>query len=149
MIQRVIVVLFFLTMIFCAGASFFISTASNTAVNRHYDYLERPQSATDLIMASRQVAPDEPGGPPAWLGAGLLAITLIIGVGVVFLMRGGADLVRQMRLARKQAQRAALAPLSWQPFQEMQELPPMHRLPAMPQTPQLPANGDSHETAGY
>ena len=87
-------------------------TLATTMIGKHaVDLLAeqsvQPNSATDVIMRSRNIVASNPQSSHAnnLLGAGLLAIPLILSGVVFFLIRGGTDLLRQLRLLKKKTTR--------------------------------------------
>lgn len=111
----------------------------NHAVDVIASQVVQPDSATDLIMRSRETAPVESANRQgsAWLGAGLLALGVVVSGGLVFLLRGGAEFLRQWRLALKRPHHHPTAP-RWSPMGEVRVLPewsedrlvrPVRRLP--------------------
>lgn len=96
-----------LLLIVCIALALALGQVGSQAVNVWAEQAQQPPSAADTILQSRQtpaVTPDD-GSRVAWLGAGLLAVTLVVLGAVLFTMRGGAELLRQWRLARKRPSR--------------------------------------------
>ncbi len=81
-----------------------VSVVGNHAIDTIAQAQAQPETATDIIMRSRSQPAVEPErrGNTGWLGAGLLALVLVVMGTAVFVMRGGTDLLKQWRLARKQ-----------------------------------------------
>lgn len=97
----------------------------NTAVNRHYDHLERPQSAADMIMLSRQTPAQDTGRGSMFLAfTGILALALAIGGGILAYLKYGAEFAKQLRLGRKKHKRQSYHPA-------LREVPNVPRLPAV------------------
>jgi hypothetical protein len=97
---KVIVILALLCLIVLALA---LSVVGNHAVDALAEQARQPDSATDLIFRSRQLAPADPitRRQSGWLGAGLLALFLVLLGAMLFLMQGGSEFLRQWRLTRK------------------------------------------------
>jgi hypothetical protein len=95
---------------------------------------QQPASATDTILQSRQTPPAAPENRSSalWLGAGLLAIALVLLGSVLFTMRGGSELMRQWRLMqRRSAHRPP--PVRYMPEATWSELPSARPVPALPE----------------
>lgn len=95
----------FIILVFVFGALFSaaVSIVGNHAINVMAEQAANP-SAADLVFQSRQtpaVTADRTGA--AWFGAGLLALSLVCVGAAVFTMKGGTDLLKQWRLARKRS----------------------------------------------
>jgi hypothetical protein len=101
---KVIVILALLLGILLALA---IAMVGNHAVDKLAEQASQPVSATELILRSRETAPVAPSnsGNASWLGAGLLALLIVVIGGLVFAMQGGAQFLRQLRLLRKRPSR--------------------------------------------
>ncbi len=100
----------------------------NHAVDAVAHQATQPDSATDLIMRSRETAPTEPANrrSSSWLGAGVLALGIVSIGATVFLLRGGTEFLRQWRLMHKASarpQRHSPQPLPYYPT--WPELPPV------------------------
>lgn len=82
-----------------------ISRVGNHAVDVWAAQTNRPMSATDAVLQSRQTPAEsiEGNGHSGWWGAGLLALGLVIVGAVLFLLRGGSDFLRQWRLLWKRS----------------------------------------------
>lgn len=129
-------------LILLVGAVLFVVAlvnVGNHAVDVVANQANQPDSATDLIMRSRETAPVEPGNRQGtiWLGAGLLALGVVISGGAVFLLRGGAEFLRQWRLVQKRPQHHPTSP-RWSTVRDVTVLPdwsddmavrPVRRLP--------------------
>jgi hypothetical protein len=103
---KVIVILALLLGILLALA---LAIVGNHAVDKLAEQASQPVSATELILRSRETAPVAPSnsGNASWLGAGLLALLIVVIGGLVFAMQGGAQFLRQLRLLRKRPSRHA------------------------------------------
>jgi hypothetical protein len=101
---KVIVILALLLGILLALA---LAIVGNNAVDKLAEQASQPVSATELILRSRETAPVVPSnsGNASWLGAGLLALLVVVIGGLVFSMQGGAQFLRQLRLLRKRPSR--------------------------------------------
>lgn len=99
------VLLLLLALCITLGLAF--AQVGSRAVDVWAEQSQRPQSATDTILQSRQTPPVSPDKHTraAWFGAGLLALTLVGLASVVFMMQGGAELLRQWRLLRRRPSR--------------------------------------------
>jgi peptidoglycan biosynthesis protein MviN/MurJ (putative lipid II flippase) len=86
-----------------------LAIVGNHAVDKLAEQASQPVSATELILRSRETAPVTPSnsGNASWLGAGLLALLVVVIGGLVFAMQGGAQFLRQLRLLRKRQSRHA------------------------------------------
>ena len=112
-----------------AAFSLTLGSVGQHAIDALAEQAAAPPSVSDTIMQSRQTPPVAPHSRQngMWLGAGLLALVVVVIGGLLFLMHGGAELLRQWRLARKR-------PLSR----------PRHTLPqapyptGWPETPRVP-----------
>jgi hypothetical protein len=97
-----------------------------TAVNRHYDHIERPQSAVDMIMLSRQTPAENTGRTGAYLTfTGLLALIIAIAAGILAYLKYGAEFFKQIRLGRKKQHKRH----SYHPA--LREVPNVPRLPTV------------------
>ena len=122
--------------------------AADDAISAYVTLQTRPESVTDIIMRSRTTAsalpPERQNGQ--WLGAGLLAIVLLLIAGLFTLMLGGDRLLRQWRLTFKRHQRQANPPYPPQdPGANPHAYPPTLPTPWTPPTPrtgQLPPWND-------
>ena len=106
----------------------------------------QPDSATDLIMRSRETAPIEPANrrSSSWLGAGILALGVVTIGATVFLVRGGTEFLRQWRLMHKSSarpQRRSPQPLPYYPT--------WPELPAVPSTRYLPEVDDEEDLDSF
>jgi len=86
-----------------AAFSLIVSSVGKHAVDAWAEQAAQPPSVTDTIMQSRQTPPVEPEyhRQGAWFGAGLLALVVMVIGAMLFIMHGGAEFLRQWRLARK------------------------------------------------
>lgn len=86
-----------------AAFSLIVSSVGQHAVDAWTEQAAQPPSVTDTIMQSRQTPPVEPEHrrQGAWFGAGLLALVVLVIGAMLFIMHGGAEFLRQWRLARK------------------------------------------------
>ena len=77
------------------------ANSADAAISAYVELREQPESVTDIVMRSRTTAsapaPERRSG--LWLGAGFLAITLVVIGSLLALMFGGGSLLRQWRLA--------------------------------------------------
>lgn len=100
----------------------------NRVVDVIADQAAQPESATDLIMRSRQTAVSAPPDTthPTLAGAGLFAITLLMMGGVVFVMQGGTDLLKQWRLTQKRPKKQSQPayPIPYATWIETPKIPP-------------------------
>lgn len=97
-------------LILLVAAVLFVVTlvnVGNHAVDVVASQAVQPDSATDLIMRSRETVAVESASQrsSSWFGAGLLAFGVVLIGGVVFLLRGGAEFLRQWRLTLKPSAR--------------------------------------------
>lgn len=122
-----------LLLFLCLTLAVAVDRVGNQAVDVWAEQSQRPQSATNVILQSRQTPPVSPdnGNRTAWFGAGLLALTLVIMGSVLFAMRGGAELLRQWRLVRRRpSRRASHNPyLPENTWPELPPAPPVRYLP--------------------
>jgi hypothetical protein len=131
--MRALTIVLILVLVFGALFSAAISIVGNHAIDVMAEQASNP-SAADLIFQSRQTPPVAPDRSNAgWLGAGLLAVVLVSLGAVVFTMKGGADLLRQWRLAMKKPGHMPMTrPLPHAPYspelQEIPNVPPARRL---------------------
>jgi len=107
-----------------------VSITGNHAIDVIAQAQLQPETATDIIMRSRSQPAVEPKGRSntGWLGAGLFGLVLVV-VGLsIFVMRGGTDLLKQWRLARKQQAQ------SGRPYvPTLRPVPTLRQVPRMPQ----------------
>jgi hypothetical protein len=91
----------------CLVLGLAISTVGNHAVDVWAEQDAQPVSASELILQSRQTAPvsQTNNKNDIWFGVGLLAFVVVVFGGVIFLMQGGSQLLRQWRLAKKRPSR--------------------------------------------
>lgn len=135
--RRLIILLALLIILVISAAIGILSTAAETAVNRHYDYLEAPASATDMVMRSRETAPAEADNR-GLLTVGFLAVAGGVIAGVVFLLHNGGEFLRQGRLTLRAWQRPAShsAPQFEQlpagQYEDVPAAPVARRPPALP-----------------
>jgi hypothetical protein len=125
-----------------------LSFSAGSFITAYVELQQQPESVTDIIMRSRTTAsalpPERQNGQ--WLGAGLLAIVLLLIAGLFALMLGGDRLLRQWRLTFKRHLRQANPPY---PPQEPRANPhaylptlPTPLTPPTPRTGQLPPWND-------
>jgi len=118
------------------------ASAADEAISAYVELREQPESVTDIVMRSRTTAsapaPERSSG--LWLGAGFLAITLVVIGSLLALMFGGGSLLRQWRLAFRR-RRARLPAYPPGPAAHQPPYPPYPTTPLTPSTPpaeQLP-----------
>ena len=111
------------------------ANSADAAISAYVELREQPESVTDIVMRSRTTAsapaPERRSG--LWLGAGFLAITLVVIGSLLALMFGGGSLLRQWRLAfrRSRARVPAYPPAA-------AHQPPYPPYPTTPLTPSTP-----------
>lgn len=119
----------------CSAASFFLSLAAETAVNRTADYMERPSSAVDAVMRSRETAAATPDSNGLMI-IGFLAVALLIAGAIIFMLRGGGEFLRQWRLTmRKQPAgpgRPFLPQAQYGQWTDVPQVPGARRVPSLP-----------------
>jgi hypothetical protein len=121
-----------------SAAVFIISQSADQAIATYAEIQAQPPSAAELALLSRQTPAQADTGHRTWAGAGLLAILLVTVAAFVFVMRGGSDLLRQWRLARKRpSSRQASAPRI--PGAPDYYAPPVEQLPRAPRVQELPS----------
>lgn len=118
------------------------ANSADAAISAYVELREQPESVTDIVMRSRTTAsapaPERSSG--LWLGAGFLAITLVVIGSLLALMFGGGSLLRQWRLAFRRS-RARLPAYPPGPAAHQPPYPPYPTTPLTPTTPpaeQLP-----------
>ena len=120
-----------------------VANSADAAISAYVELREQPESVTDIVMRSRTTAsaPDPERSSGLWLGAGFLAITLVVIGSLLALMFGGGSLLRQWRLAFRRS-RARLPAYPPGPAAAHQlPYPPYPTTPLTPSTPpaeQLP-----------
>jgi hypothetical protein len=104
------------------------------AIDAAANYAERPASATELVLLSRQTAPatTTQDNGSLW-GAGLLAILLLLLASLTIGLRNGAELLKQWRLARRPSPRQ-----SWRPPSYRNDEIGQRTIPRVPVAPYLP-----------
>ena len=118
------------------------ASAADAAISAYVELREQPESVTDIVMRSRTTAsapaPERSSG--LWLGAGFLAITLVVIGSLLALMFGGGNLLRQWRLAfrRSRARVPAYPPVPAAPQPPHPPSPPTPLTPSTPPAEQLP-----------
>lgn len=114
-----------LLLFLCLALAVAVDRVGNHAVAVWAEHSQQPQSATNVILQSRQTPPVSPDNDnrTAWFGAGLLAVTLVLMGSALFTMRGGAELLRQWRLSRKRPSRRSYH-VPYLPENTLPELPP-------------------------
>lgn len=136
MMKRVITILFLATFAMCSLTGLVISLAADDAIATAADVAGRPKSAADLIMDSRTTAPADRSSA-GWIGAALVAVT-VVGLGGAYVaMRGGSDFLRQWRLLKKsnnrqQGQRPYLPPMQQPIYDELPTMPGVRRVRELP-----------------
>lgn len=118
-------------------------SAATHAIDTAAHVVSRQPSAAELILESRQTAPADNDGR-GWLGAGLLAIFLLIAIAAgTFYHFGGKWMTERRKLinAQKRTNRHSRQP---QPVPTISP-PNVQQVPRMRPLPQLPAN--HHEDA--
>ncbi len=122
----------FLLVLIAAAAS-----AADAAISAYVELREQPESVTDIVMRSRTTAsapaPERTSG--MWLGAGFLAITLVVIGSLLALMFGGGSLLRQWRLAFRRSRAGVPA---YPPGPAVAHQPPYPPYPTTPLTPSTP-----------
>lgn len=90
-----------------AGAVLAIALAGRTAVQKHYEYqmFIAPRSIHQMTL-EMEAADDNDRSGLMTLGAGLLAIVVLVFAGFIMAMNGGTELLRQWRLGRRKPRRA-------------------------------------------
>ena len=135
-----------LTLLLALACGLALSSVGNHALDKWAEQAERPLSATDTIMLSRQTPAisDHDNNLTTWLGAGLLALTMLLLGTTLFLMRGGAELLRQWRLARKRpsARQQNRHP---RPYHNTPYLTQWTELPSVPPVRYLPEVTDENQ----
>ena len=102
--------------------SLVMTNVGNHAIDAWAEYATRPDTAVDIIMQSRQTAAATPTRTgAAWLGAGLLAFSLVIMGAVVLFMQNGAEFLKQWRLVKK----GSGGRQRWQPVPPVPHSPPL------------------------
>ena len=113
------------------------ANSADAAISAYVELREQPESVTDIVMRSRTTAsapaPERSSG--LWLGAGFLAITLVVIGSLLALMFGGGSLLRQWRLAFRRS-RARLP--AYPPGPAAASQPPYPPYPTTPLTPSTP-----------
>lgn len=107
-----------------------LSRAAERAVDAYTALEERPYSAVDMVLKSRQTPPVS--SPPERNQAGGLALGLVVTAVAIALLRTGSDFLRQMRLLRRR-QTPRQPPLSG-------EMPPAYPPPVPRIPPARPAD---------
>lgn len=137
MIRRLATILVLFTFFACSLAGLVISLAADQAIITAADMAMQPDSASDIIIRSRTTAPADRSNA-GWLGAGLVALT-IVGLGGVFVsMKGGAEFFKQFRLLKKSNKRQReqqppyLQPAYEPPYSELPTAPSVRRVPELP-----------------
>ena len=106
-----------------------------------FAYASRPQplSPAELVLQSRQVAPEQASNGLG--GAGWLALALVTVGAVVLVLRYGSEALRQWRLTRGRAGHRSPHPIPTLPPYEYPALPTVRSVSLPPQLP-----GGSHES---
>ncbi len=118
-----------------AAFSLMVSNVGNHAIDAWAAQAAQPPSVTDAIMQSRQTPPVEPEHRRngVWLGAGLLALVVLLIGSLLFIMHGGAEFLRQWRLARKRPSPRPRQPIPQAPYTtdwaEFPHVPTLRYLP--------------------
>ncbi len=113
------------------------ANSADAAISAYVELREQPESVTDIVMRSRTTAsapaPERSSG--LWLGAGFLAITLVVIGSLLALMFGGGSLLRQWRLAFRRSRARVPA---YPPGPAAAHQPPYPPYPTTPLTPTTP-----------
>ena len=113
------------------------ANSADAAISAYVELREQPESVTDIVMRSRTTAsapaPERNSG--LWLGAGFLAITLVVIGSLLALMFGGGSLLRQWRLAFRRSRARVPA---YPPAPAAAHHPPHPPYPTTPLTPSTP-----------
>jgi len=136
-------------LILLVGAILFVVAlvnVGNHAVDIVASQAIQPDSATDLIMRSRETSAVEPISQRrnGWWGAGLLAFGVVLIGGSVFLLRGGAEFLRQWRLMHKKSARPQLRSPQPLPY-----YPTWPELPVVPSTRYLSEVDDEEDLDSF
>lgn len=108
-----------------------LSRAAERAVDAYTALEERPYSAVDVVLESRQTPPVS--SPAERNQAGWLALGLVAVAAVIALLRTGSDFLRQMRLLRRRQPLRQPRPSPTQPPLPG-EIPPVYP-PSVPRIP--------------
>lgn len=122
-----------------SAAVFIISQSADQAIATYAEIQAQPLSAAELALRSRQTPPAAEAGSRTWAGAGFLAIVLVVVGVLLFIMRGGSDLLRQWRLARKRPSPSRQAAVPRIPETPEYGAPPVEPLPRAPRMQELPS----------
>jgi hypothetical protein len=137
-----------LATLFVGAALFFASMAAEQAIAAYAEIQSQPIGAGELALKSRQTPVIQDDGRRTNGAVALLAILVLTVLATLFVMRGGADFLRQWRLARKRQhqphhqympQAAYLPPAISTPVDQLGRAQRPHRLAEV----ELPAWTDS------
>jgi hypothetical protein len=125
-------VILLLTLLVALACGLALSSVGNHALDKWAEQSQRPPSATDTIMRSRQTSGVSNRSRTAWFGAGLLALVILAAGVTLFIMRGGSELLRQWRLVRQRPSRR-------QPtrYRSPRHTPYLTQWPELPQAPSV------------
>lgn len=145
---RFIALVAVLSALFVGAALFFASMAAEQAIVTYAEIQSQPIGAGELALKSRQTPVVTDNGRRTNGAVALLAILVLAVIATLFVMRGGADFLRQWRLARKRPhqpnhqympQAGYLPPTISQPVDQLGRAQRPHRLAEV----ELPAWTDS------
>jgi len=123
-----------------------ISRVGTHAVDVWAEQANRPMSATDAVLQSRQTPAEGGEGRQSsgWFGAGLLALGLVIIGAVLFLLRGGTTFLRQWRLLGKRPSHRG----GYRPYvpEYIPHYPDVEQVRNAPRVPYLPEVNDDDQT---
>ncbi len=137
--RRMIALLLLVCGLLLSAALFFISLSADQAIATYAEIQAQPPSAAELALRSRQTPPAAEAGSRTWAGAGFLALVLVVVGVLLFIMRGGSDLLRQWRLARKRPSPSRQAAVPRIPQTPEYDAPPVETLPRAPRVKELPS----------
>lgn len=143
--MKQVVAILLLLLLLGLALSAALSRVGVHAVDVWAEQANRPLSATEAVLHSRQTpdAGSQSNGRSGWWGAGLLALGVVVVGGILLLLRSGTTFLRQWRLLRKRPSRRRLAPTIVPDYLPLYPDPSQVR--PVPRVPYLPEVSDDDE----
>ena len=135
--MKVVSMIALFCLLLLSAGIFILSQSADEAIAAYVDVQSQPVGAAELALQSRQT-PVIADQTRSFGGAGLLALALVAVGAMVFVMRGGTDLLKQWRLIRKRPSPPHHQPMPYLPTLPDYPTPPLDTLPRAQRPQELP-----------